>query len=900
MWLSCTLCLLAAQDTLPLLTLNIDDLPLLDVVEELEQPSSIRCFFRSEWVEGVRVSVSAESSSVTALLNQILSSTDLGYVRYGERAFVIMPRRLLGIEFEQAFYEARYQEVLNEVDDANTQQFIMVGDTLNPSPSGRAVIEGTLSDEQTGEPLIAAVMYVKETDQSAITDAAGKFVLELPIGQQQLSAQSIGYVERQYDLKVVGDGPLSIKLSSQAYQLQAIIVEEEGVDRNISSAQIGVASLSIKEIKQLPSFLGEADILKSLISLPGVSSVGDGASGINVRGGDVGQNLILMDGALLFNSSHVLGFFSAFNPDVVSKVNLYKGNIPAQYGGRLSSVLDVGLKDGDFEEFQVQGGIGLAASRAMIQGPIIKDCSAFVLSGRVSSINWMLNRIKNPDVRASVANFYDYNARFHQRIGQKSVLLLSYYQSFDRFRFSDDYVYNWDTRLGNAEWKQIYANTLSSTTTLGYGQLNNTYSEPEGVLAFQLDNGLSYLKGKHNFLYTALPGHTINAGLEVIDYRLKEETLAPGNDLSNIMEESIPKDQGREWAVYLNDEFSVGDRFSFSVGLRWSLFQDLGPGKQLVYTEGQPLTDTNVTDTLSFGAGEEFARYSGWEPRLSMRYRTGANSSVKLSYNRLYQYIHLLSNTMAATPADVWQTSTAYIPPQRADSYSLGFFQNFAANNWETSVEVYYKDIDPTVEYRDFAQLLQNSYLETELVQGEGRAYGLEMAIKRKQGRLSGWLSYTYARSLRRVVGEFPTDAINGGDWFPANIDQPHSVDLALTWQANKRNRLAVNFIYRTGRPTTVPLANFFYNNLPLPYFSERNAFRIPDYHRMDVSYTWEPRVIRTSKFQWDLNFSIYNFYLRRNVYSIFFRRQLGSSNQAFQLSILGSAFPAVTWNFKF
>jgi hypothetical protein len=703
----------------------IRDGTLADAIDQLEEQAPIRFYFQEEWIRGIRVSYQGENQPVQDVLDNILEYTPLGYIVFREQAYFLMPKTLLNIEFEREFYQARYQEELERVDDnVELKSIVAVGDSLQPSPSGRAQVTGQLIDAQTGEGIVASVVYIEELDITEITDIDGTFQINVPIGLYTLEFQSIGYGNSDQNIRVYGDGTVEIPLTSQAYKLQEIVVEEEGADRNVSSAQIGVASLSMREIKKLPSFLGEADVLKSLLSLPGVSSVGDGAIGINVRGGDVGQNLILMDDALLFNSSHVLGFFSAFNPDVVSKVNLYKGNIPAQYGGRLSSVLEVGIKDGNFQELEVQGGIGLAASRAMIQGPIIKDKTAFVLSGRASSVNWLLQRVKNPDVRSSEVDFYDYNVRLNHKFNQNSSLLLSYYQSYDQFRFADDYSYDWGTRLANAEWRQIYGTHWSSTTTIGYGEINNTYSEPEGVSSFILDNGLSYLKGKHNFLLTALDGHAINAGLEFIDYYLNDETLSPGNDISNIIKDVALKGRGREWGFYINDEFSIGSRFSFSVGLRYSLYQELGPGTQLTYPEDQPILSELAIDSIAFADGEEMVRYNGWEPRLSMRYRLNANSSVKLSYNRLYQYIHLISNTVAATPADIWQTSTAYIPPQKADSYSVGFFQNFGLNNWESSVEVYYKDISNTVEYRDFAQLLQNSFLESELISGVGQAYG--------------------------------------------------------------------------------------------------------------------------------------------------------------------------------
>ena len=685
----------------------------------------------------------------------------------------------------------------------------------------------------------------------------------------------------------------------EAYELDEVLLEAEA-NRNVSSALSGVDQLSIREIKRLPAFMGEIDVIKSILLLPGVSTVGEGAGGFNVRGGTIDQNLILQDEAPVFNASHVLGFFSIFNSDVVEQLTLYKGNIPAQLGGRLSSVLDIRLKDGNYQEFKARGGIGAVASRAVIEGPFQKGRSSYLLGLRSSYSAWALRLVQNPDVRASAASFYDVNAKISQRLGKQGSLHLSAYASNDRFQFASQYGYGWRTQLLSAQWRNLMSAKLSSTTTALYGNYVSEYFDPEGQDAFTLENGLQYYKFKHNFLWLPSPAHTLHIGAAFTHYKGRPEQIGPRGSESGIRRREVPKDQGRELALYINDTWELGSFVALSLGLRYSLYQNVGPDTVLTYREGGSLEPEHVIGTQAYESGEVISQYGGWEPRISLRVNVNENSSVKVSYNRLRQYIHLISNTTAATPVDIWQVSNTYVPPQIADNYSVGYFRNFNGNRWETSLEFYYKDIHQLIEYKDLPDLLLNEYLETELISGIGRAYGGELSIKRKAGAVTGWFSYAYARSLRQVRGEFSEEIINEGEWYPAQFDQPHQLNAVVTYKIGKKHTFSANFTYSSGRPITAPIADYFIGNTLIPHYSARNQVRIPDYHRLDFSYTIDPQAVRRQRFKSTITFTLYNLYARKNPFSVYFQRTDKFLPDAFKLAVLGSVFPSVTYNFNF
>lgn len=897
--------LLLSGFTAPLLGQSAEDIvisseytnrSLEEMLQDIEHQYPIDFYYNPQWLSAKKYTIQFDKIPLSEVLSALLEDTGLSYIRYSTYAIIIARENELTKTFSRDYFVAKQ---LNADKDQTTTDFLILGDSALSNPGEKVIISGTITDAVTAETLTGAVVYVEALNLAATADAQGVFRLSIPVGSYAAEVQLLGYETFRKNIKVLSDVPWNIRIEPEAFELEEVVVQEKADDSNIRSVQMGLTKLSPKQIEQLPAFLGEADVIKSILTLPGVSTVGEGASGFNVRGGNIDQNLIMQDEALIFNSSHVLGLFSVFNPDAIQEVTLYKGNIPAQYGGRLSSVLDVSQKDGNFETFTGKGGIGIVASRLVLEGPIIKDKTAFLIGGRSSYSDWVLNLMRNPDLQKSSAFFYDLNARISHRLNNKSSVALSWYQSYDNFRFSDQFGYSWKTYMGSLSWKQIISSLVSSSFSAVYGNIENASYDPEGNDAFTLSNGPRYYKLKQNFFFTP-DKHNVNAGIEWIRYDARPESIEKRGDFSTVAPQMVDKDDGQELGIYINDEFELNHRISFSLGLRYSLYQQLGPSTVYTYEPGLPRRIENVMDSTVFSKGKIIQHYHGWEPRFSMKIGLSPSSSVKVSYNRLYQYIHLISNTTAAVPVDIWQVSTSYIPPQAADNFSIGYFKNFSNNTWETSVEVYYRNISSLVEYKDLPDLLLNPHIETELLTGIGKAYGGELSVVRNTGRWTGQLAYTYSRTFSKVTGKSVEETINKGEWFPSNFDKPHNMNLALNCDINSTNRLALNFTYSTGRPITAPVANYFLGSTVVPHYSERNQFRIPDYHRLDFSYTLLSKRVKRSKYKSSFTFTLYNVYGRKNAFSVFFKRDLNSTANAYKLSILGSTFPAITYNFEF
>lgn len=771
-------------------------------------------------------------------------------------------------------------------------------------------LSGYVYDSEDGSTIEGAIVNMPGTTLGSATNSAGYYSFLLPKGVHTILVKMIGMEDVYQKINLLGPGSLDFNLKESTLILEKVVIEAEAPDRNVREVVSGISRLSIEEIENITPFLGEVDVLKSLQTLPGISTVGEGSSGFNVRGGRADQNLILQNGSQLFNSSHVLGFFSSFNPDLIDKFTLYKGNIPAQFGGRVSSVLDVELREGSSERLQFRGGLGLVSSRLVLEGPLKNKKTTFLFGGRTSYSNYVLKRTKNQDVRNSEASFYDINAIISHRFSDNSKVILSYYGSDDSFRFSNEFGFKWNTQLGNLRWKYIINPDLYSNLTVVYGNYSSRLFEPEGADAQDLNNGIKYFQLKQNFLYTSLDKHSINAGVEWVHYDSKPETSDPFSSASGLISQVVDKEQGREISAYINDEFGISDRVSLSVGLRYSLFQNIGPYDVFVYDPNMPRTVSAITDTINYASGDVIKSYGGLEPRLSMRYQLTPSSSIKLSYSKMRQYIHSISNTTSPTPIDVWQVSNTYIPPQVADNFSLGYFKNYQNDTWETSFDLFYRDTDNLVEYKDLVQLLVNNHLETDLLSGRGRSYGAELSIKKTKGMWTGWLSYTYSRAEIRVDGNGRNEQINRGEWFASNYDKPHNITVVLKKQLGEKSAFNANFTYSTGRPTSAITSFYEIGTATIPQFSDRNQFRIPDYFRIDLSFTiaenvWKHRVgkdLSKRRYKDSLTISVYNLLARRNAYSVFFRipDEFFLTPKPHKLSVLGQAFPALTYNFKF
>lgn len=874
---------------------------LLDVLAILRDRYQIKFYFDPTLIPDFEVSVQFQDKPLWEALETLLSGSNLVFAQIKPGAIIFTPRNSLNRAYADPIVAAWDAGTMRWPERKLYQEMeLSFGNPDKTAPSKPLTFKGKIIDAITDEPIVGATVLALGLQRGTDTDAQGNFELSLPFGLHQIDIQFISYQGVKLQLGLYENAQKDFKLEPLALNLEEVIIRAKADNAKVQSTQIGVENLEVKSIKELPTALGEADIIKALESLPGVSTVGEGSAGFNVRGGNIDQNLIVQDGGPILNTAHALGFFSSFNPDVISGISLYKGSIPAQYGGRLSSVLEVRIKDGDFQEWHGTGGVGLAYSRLALEGPIMRNKMSFIFGGRLSYSDWMLKLVEDPNISSSALSFQDFTAKMTYKIADKNILSLSGFHSSDYFRYSKEFGYNWQTKLYSFGWNSLISEKLSSAFKVIAGDYESELFEPSGSDAFGLSNGLKYYVVKENIFFQPHTDYQFNVGAEWTRYDAKPEKLYAYNDESSIEPQMVSKDLGDELAFYANAEINLTERWSLSAGLRYAQYRQLGPRDVYLYNDEIPRTPGAEVDVVSYGSGDPIQTYDGWEPRVALKYALGANSSIKAGYNRLWQYIHLISNTAAATPVDFWQVSTLYIPPQSAHSFSLGYFQNWKQDLWQFSFELYYKKLENLLTYKDLPQLLLSRQLETQLLSSEGKAYGFEFAIRKTSGRWNGQLSYTFARSLQRTPDAFPSEIINSGDWFPTNFDQPHQINLLLKRDINPVQSFTFNFTYRTGRPYTIPTSNYSVGGIVISHYSLRNEARIPDYHRLDFSFNIDKTEAQKDGFRSSFTFSLYNVYARKNAFSVYFTRNQYNHQAAYKLALIGTILPAFSWNFVF
>ncbi len=778
--------------------------------------------------------------------------------------------------------------------------------------SQQYTLSGYVRDAANGEELIGVNIVIPALQKGTATNVYGYYSISLPAGQYEVEFQYLGYQSLLRQVNLTKDIQLSPELKESSTTLQAVEVSSERLDKNVSSVEMSVAKLDAKEIARVPQLLGETDIIRTLTLLPGVTTVGEGSNGFNVRGGAADQNLILLDEAPVYNSSHLFGFFSIFNADAVKDVKLYKGGIPAQYGGRLSSVVDVRQKEGNSKEFAATGGIGLLSSRLLLEGPLAPDQASYMLAARRSYADIFLALSSDPDINQNVLYFYDFNAKMNWRVDERNRLFLSGYFGRDVFGIRDLFNFDWGNGTATLRWNHLFSKKLFANSTLIYSDYAYSIGTPEDdPNYFKLTSRIQNFHFKHTYNYYINPGNQIDFGLEGIYYLFK-----PGRIEANGLAEPI--ELAREYALepnlYISHEIKPSPRLKLQYGLRYSSFYKLGPQKVLNYANPHlPLAD-EFTDTSYYGSGEIIAAFQGLdglEPRIAINFSLNENASLKGSYNRTRQYIHLISNTNSPTPVDLYRPAGTYIDPATVHQFAGGYFHNFADNRYESSVEVYYKNFKDLVDYRPGADLIFSENIETEILNGIGRAYGVELLLRKQSGKLTGWLSYTLSRSERKVEGPSRETSINQGEWYLANYDKLHDVSVVANFQISKKWDVGGAFVYQSGRPYTPPVGKYEFEEITVPIYKNRNQERIPSYHRLDLSANYTPARKADKNFYSSWSFGVYNVYARRNAYSIFFQPKANDSDapdfstdffntQAVRLSIFATAIPFITWNFNF
>ncbi|EMY3584641.1 TonB-dependent receptor [Flavobacterium psychrophilum] len=767
----------------------------------------------------------------------------------------------------------------------------------------RFTISGIISDAKNNETLIGVNISSKNTKAFAVTNEYGFYSLTLPKGDYQIAISYVGFQKIEETISLTQNIKKNYSLLDSEQQLEEVVITEK-TKSNIRKPEMSVNKLSIATIKQMPVVLGEVDVLKAILLLPGVTNAGEGQSGFNVRGGGADQNLILLDEATIFNSSHVFGFFSVFNPDAIKDLKLYKGGIPARFGGRASSVLDIYQKDGNSKNFHVNGGIGLISSRLLAEGPIVKDKGSFLIGGRASYAHLFLKLTDNKNV----AYFYDLNTKLNYKLNKNNNLYVSGYFGRDVFSLNKTFTNTYGNSTLNLRWNHLYSDKLFSNLSMIYSDYY--YGLTLDFVGFNWNSGIKNYNLKYDFKYYLSDKIKLNYGANGIYYNFNPGTIEPVNSQSGINYKQLEKKYAFEPALYIDAEQKITNNLSVNYGLRYSMFYRLGNSTVNLYENNQPVfydSDLKIYEkakpigTEYFGKNKTIASFNNLEPRFSVAYELNNNQSVKASYNRMVQYLQLISNTASPTPLDVWTPSGNYIKPQIADQVAIGYFNNFSDDKYSVEIESFYKKIQNRIDYIDGADLIANEAIEQVILNGRMRSYGLEFMIRKNTGKLNGWIAYTISKSQQQTPGRTLNEVgINNGDWYRSAYDKLHNLAVTSTYNLNKKWTFGANFTLQTGQPVTYPNGQYVYQGITIPSYELRNKNSLPTYHHLDISATYTPKPDKKRGRQSEWVFSIYNIYARKNAASISFRQNADSGNtEAIKLSIFGIV-PSVSYNFKF
>ncbi len=766
-------------------------------------------------------------------------------------------------------------------------------------------VSGTITEKSSNETLIGVNVIFPEVGKGVVTNEYGFYSITLPEGTYKLQISYLGFNDITQDINLNEDKKLNFQLTEASEMLDEVVITEKVEQLNIKKPQMSVNRLSAETIKQIPVVLGEADVIKSIILLPGVTSGGEGAAGFNVRGGAVDQNLILLDEATIFNSSHLFGFFSVFNPDAIKDIKLYKGGIPARYGGRISSVLDIYQKEGNSKNYKFSGGLGAVASRLLAEGPIVKDKGAFLVGGRASYAHLFLPLFDNDNV----AYFYDLNTKLNYKLNENNNLYLSGYFGRDVFGIAESFENIYGNTVLNLRWNHLFSDKLFSNLSLIYSDY--FYGLELDFVGFEWDSGIRNFNIKYDLKHYIGDNFQLNYGINNIYFRFNPGEIKPNSEDSGIIREKLIDKYANEFGAYIDAEHKISNNLTLQYGLRLSNFIRLGQNELNVYQDDNPLLfnqelqiyeSAEPIGTETFSRSDQIETFTNFEPRFALAYAFNDNTSIKASYNRMAQYLHLLSNTNSPTPLDVWTPSGKYIKPQLLNQYALGYFKNFKDNEYSIETEVFYKEIENRIDYIDGADLIANNAIEQDILNGEARAYGLELLLRKNEGKFKGWLAYTLSKSEQRTPGRTPQEpGINNGEWYNTPYDKTHDISFNGSYEINEKWKFGANFVFQTGQPTNYPTGQFEFQGLTVPVFDgPRNSNRLPSYHRIDISATLTPRKNKARKWKGEWVFSIYNLYNRRNAASITFTRNQDTfANEAIRTSIFG-IIPAVTYNFKF
>jgi hypothetical protein len=908
--------LIYSQDNNSVFNIEFNNSNRKSVLEKIETISNYNFYFQENWLEeNTLISGNYKNKTIDEILSKIFEETDINYFIDKDRVILtknsIIYNKLSGKYFGKQTntdnFEPKstkpifFQEYDSKKSSSskNTTNVILVGKESVDSNTLLYTLSGHLKNSKNGDPISDITVKVKNTTIATTTNADGYYILKLPTGINTLEIESLLFQKATRKIMIYSNGKLDFSIAEKINQLDEVLIKGKS-SQNIRTAVTGVTTIEAEGIKNVPLVLGERDVLKIALTIPGIKTAGEGSSGFNVRGGKEDQNLILLDNGTIYNPAHFFGFFSAINPYTINKVDIYKGGIPSEFGGRLSSVFDIKSKNGNTEKFSGEGGIGPVTSNLTVSTPIAKGKSSLLLGGRATYSDWILRSLNDEKLKNSKASFYDLFAKYNHKINKSNSLETTLYYSKDAYSITSDSLYKYSNRLASLKWKHTFNKKNN-------GELNITNSEYKFNIDYDSNNTNAFDFGykinetqavfKFNYIYN--DKHKFTYGISSKLYNVSPGNLSPKDPNSLLLSINIDQEKGLESAGFISDNFKISEKLLLDIGVRYSLYAALGKSTQKIYEEGLPLNSSTVIEEKEFGNNEVINTFSGFEPRIGVRYLLNDSFSIKAGYDKTFQYIHLLSNNTTQSPTDTWKLTDLNVKPQNGEQFSLGLFKKIDSEDLEFSLEGYYKKSNNILDYKVGSNLLLNEDLETELLQGKGKSYGVEFLLKKSEGRLNGWIGYTYSRAFIKLNSQFNEEKVNNGEFFPTNFDKPHDMSAVLNYKFTHRYSFSANFIYQTGRPITYPIGEYTYGGAQYTLYSDRNKFRIPDYYRLDIGVNIEGnhKIKKLAHSFW--NISVYNVLGRNNPYSIYFVTKEGKI-EAYQTSIFGIPVPTITYNFKF
>ena len=890
---------------------NFINTPFEDFVEKIEKNTSLKFFYLHDWVKNVTITFSGTNTKLANVLNDQLKKTDLAFFIDGNNVYIFPEAQILTKlpDYTEPQVTAEEKDTLNGITETERKylegnkvaliEVLEVGDKQKATKGTKCIISGKIIDESNDEPLIGATVFIEDLKTGATTDIDGKFNIILTPGKYKAAFNYMSMKQQEYYLQVYSSGQITIEMRKNLIEIDEITITANRND-NIRGIQMGYERISAKTMKEIPLVFGEQDVLKVAQMLPGVLNVGEGSTGFNVRGSSSDQNMFYFNKVPVYNTSHLFGFFTSFNPDVINDFTLYKSNIPASYGGRLASVFNITTRQGSKKKFFGQGGISPITAHFSLEVPAIRDKVSIVVSGRSSYSDWILKKIKDPDIRKSSASFYDGTFSVNAAINDKNLIRAFGYISSDRFSLSSINDYNYSNAGSSLVWKHFFSSSATVDAAVIYSKYSFENTNKTNLsTAYSQKYALDHYEFRTDFFLLNKADHRIEFGTSEIIYNLDRGSISPFGEASNRKPVNFGNETALECAFYLSDEFTIFKNLTVLGGLRYSIFNQYGPAVITKYYSEKQRTIGNIKETQSYKKGDLIKSYSGPEYRVALNYILDSNNSVKASYNRMYQYIFMLTNTIAISPDDKWKICDYHIAPPVADQISAGYYRNFANGGIKANLEIYHKWINNQVEYKDGTDFTSPDPIETQVLQGKQRVNGIEMMISKNAGKTTGWLSYCFSRSFIKVDGGESAAQINYGIEYPSNYDRPHSLNLVLNHKVNRRLSLSSYFVYTTGRPITYPVSVYYSEGQEMLLFSKRNEYRIPDYIRLDLSIKLEGNLFKKKVIHSFWTIDLYNALGRKNAYSVYYSAQNGKVHGN-KMSIFGVPLLTLSWNYKF